>query len=218
MYRLNSRTNEQEGTLSVSYRDSLIKSEHNLTIEPGVKVRLSGTWSDNGDAVNMGNDTWRDSTGIHEDFDYSTVQLEPRLQLEYRYSSLRLSADYSLQFYGHRLSSQLRDQSMKWLPTAVIGRTSVEWAPSTSHLLTLGSSLSVMHPDYQQLSWYVWQSTDPTDLIQGNPDLLPSRSVSTDLTWRVSLSIWKDVTCWIMRLPPKTYQRTCPNRWNRQYT
>ena len=184
LYRLDSRMNEQEGTLSVSYRDSLIKSEHNLTIEPGVKVRLAGTWNDNSGAVNVDESSWRDSIGIHEDFDFTTVQLEPRLQLEYQYSSLRLLADYSLQFYGRNLSSQLREQSMKWLPTAVIGHTSVEWTPGTGHLLTLGSSLSVMQPDYQQLCWYRWQGADPTELIQGNPDLLPSRSVSTDLTWR----------------------------------
>ena len=35
------RTNEQEGKLSVSYRDSLMDSEHKLTIAPGVKVQLS---------------------------------------------------------------------------------------------------------------------------------------------------------------------------------
>ena len=125
-----------------------------------------------------------ETDGIHEDFDFTTVQLEPRLQLEYRYSSLRLSADYSLQFYGRHLSSQLHDQSMEWLPTAVLGRSFIEWAPSTRHLLTLGSTLSLTHPTFFQLCWYGRQTSDPSELMQGNPDLRPFRSVSADLTWR----------------------------------
>lgn len=170
--------------MSVSYRDSLIKSKHHLTIEPGVRASLSGTWNDNNGDINMGDDSWRDSTGLHEDFVFTTVQLEPRLQLEYRYSSLLLSADYSLQFYGRDLSSQLRDQQMEWQRAAVIGGSSIEWAPGAGHLLTLGSTLSVIHPDYQELSWYVRQDTDPNQLTQGNPDLTSTRTVSTDLTWR----------------------------------
>jgi hypothetical protein len=73
---------------------------------------------------------------------------------------------------------------MEWQRPTVIGRSFVEWAPGPGHLLTLGSSLSVIHPDYQQLCWYVRQSTDPNQLDQGNPDLTSPRSITTDLTWR----------------------------------
>ena len=183
-YRLTSYTSEQEGKLSVSYRDSLIKGVHHLTVEPGVKTRLSRTWNDNNGAVNVDNYTWRDSTGLHEDFDFFIVQLEPQLRMEYQYSSLRFSADYSLQFYGRDLSSQLRDQQMKWRSPALIGRSFIEWTPGIGHQLILGSSLSVTHPGYEQQSWYARQGTDPNQLVQGNPDLSPTRLVSTDLTWR----------------------------------
>ena len=110
--------------------------------------------------------------------------MEPQLQLEYRYSSLRFLIDYSMQFYARKLSSQLCDQKLEWLPVDVIGRSFVEWAPSASHLLTLGSSLSLKRPSFLQLCWYNRQGSDPSQLIHGNPDLLPSRTVSNNLTWR----------------------------------
>jgi len=53
--------------------------------------------------------------------------------MEYQYSSLRFSADYSLQFYGRDLSSQLRDQQMKWRSPALIGRSFIEWTPGIGH-------------------------------------------------------------------------------------
>ena len=186
-YRLTPQLNEHEGALYVSYRDSLIKGIHNLTIEPGAQARLSRTLNNNSGLVHDSGGTWRDSTGLHEDFDYFTVLLEPRLQLEYRYSTFRLSADYSLQFYGSQLSSQLHYQPMEWERPAVVGRSFAEWAPGAGHKLTLGSSLSLTRPGYFQLCWYDRQGSDPSQLIRGNPDLQRSRSISTDLTWNFNV-------------------------------
>lgn len=64
------------------------------------------------------------------------------------------------------------------------GKDRTEVLGRVSQIVQPGSSLSVIHPDYQQLCWYVWQGTDPNQLDQGNPDLTSPRSVTTDLTWR----------------------------------
>ena len=187
IYRLTPSTDANEETLTVSYRDSLLGGKHKLTVEPGMRIRLQHTLDENNGAVRIDEHTWRDSTRLHEDFNYFTAQMEPQLRLEYHYLSLRVSADYSLQLYGRQLNNHLHYQAFQWQQPAVVGRTFIEWSPSSIHQLTLGSSMSLTRPTYLQICWYDRQGTDPSQLFEGNPDLLPTRSYATDLTWRLRL-------------------------------
>ena len=184
LYRLMPQTGSNEGTVSVSLRDTLLRSEHSLTIEPGLRFRLSETRDENSGSTYVDETHWRDSTRLHEDFDFVTLQLDPQFRLEYRYKSLRLSADYSLQFYSRQLTSQLHYQRLEWQPLLVVGRSFADWAPAPGHQLTLGNTLSVTRPSYLQTCWYDRQGEDPSQLFRGNPGLRPARSISTDLTWR----------------------------------
>ena len=184
LYRLMPQTGSNEGTVSISLRDTLLRSEHGLTIEPGLRFRLSETRDENSGSTYVDETHWRDSTRLHEDFDFVTLQLDPQFRLEYRYKSLRLSADYSLQFYSRQLTSQLYYQRLEWQPLLVVGRSFADWTPAPGHQLTLGNTLSVTRPSYLQTCWYDRQGEDPSQLFRGNPGLRPARSISTDLTWR----------------------------------
>lgn len=193
-YRLTPRTFTNDGTVTISFRDSLLNDTHRLLLEPGFRTHLVETREYNSGASSDDMITWRDSTRLREDFDFVTVQFEPQLRLEYRYKSLLVSADYYLQFYGRQLTSQLHSQAPEWLPVLVNGRSFVEWMPEANHRLTLGNTLSVSRPSYIQTCWYDRQGADPTQLYQGNPYLLPTRTISTDLGWRLRLGRFRLTT------------------------
>ena len=194
IYRLTPRNYTHDGTVTASFRDSLWNGTHRLLLEPGIRARIVETREYNSGAFTEDGINWRDSTRLRENFDFVTLQFEPSLRLEYRYESLLASADYSLQVYGRQLTSQLHSQELEWLPVLVNGRSFVEWTPGTSHRLTLGTTLSVSRPSYIQTCWYDRQGADPTQLIQGNPQLLPTRTVSTDFSWQWRLGRFRLTT------------------------
>ena len=184
-YRLTPHTYQNNGLLSLSFRDSLLTGARTLTIEPELRFRLSDTRDHNSGAVQDSLAIWRDSTAIRETFRFFTVQAEPALRIEYLHAPLRVSANYSLQFYGRQLTSQLHYGPLERLPAVVIGRSFAEWAAAEGMALVLGSTISIARPTFLQTCWYERQYADPQQLFVGNPDLLPTRTVSTDLTWRM---------------------------------
>ena len=190
-YRLTPRNYTNEGTVTASFRDSVLNGVHQLLLEPGIRTRIVETLEYNSGTSSEDMINWRDSTRLRENFDFVTVQIEPQLRLEYRYRSLLVSADYYLQFYSRKLTSQLHTQAPEWLPLLVNGRSFVEWMPVSRHRLTLGTTLSVSRPSYVQTCWYERQGADPTQLFQGNPLLLPTRTVSADFSWRLYLGMFR---------------------------
>lgn len=190
-YRLTPDTDIHDITTSVTYRDSLLTGDHTLTMEPYVRARTLYNRDAYSGAVLMGeSDLWRDSLKLRETYHYLTLQLDPALRIEYRHAPVRIVSDYSLQFYGQQLNTEelhkkaFHYQDLSWQAPLVIGRTFLEWMPFAGHLLVLGNTISVSRPGYLQICDYERQGADPAQLFRGNPQLLPTRAISTDLTWR----------------------------------
>lgn len=183
VYRLTPRTNNNDINLDFLYRDSLLTGLHSLVLEPGFRIRTQETREYNSGAVLEGADTWRDSLRLRESFDFVQLMLVPHLRSEYRHRSFRAAADYELQFYGRQLTNDIHYERPNWTRPNLAGRSLVEWNPSAANQLVLGTTLSVRYPGFRQICWFDRQGSDPTQLFRGDPDLLPSQTISADFTW-----------------------------------
>lgn len=182
-YQLTPRANTYEGIVDLSYRDSLLTGQHQLTVEPGIRIRALENREYNSGAVLDENENWRDSVRLRENFDFVQLFVMPHIRAEYHHRFFRATADFTLQFYGHQLTNDIHYQKLDWSRPAVTGRSLAEWSISAYNQLVLGTTLAVSHPEFRQICWFDRQGSEPLQLFRGNPDLLSSQNISADLAW-----------------------------------
>ena len=194
VFRLTPRANNNDINLDFYYRDSLLTGLHGLVLEPGFLVRAQETREYNSGAVLDHDDVWRDSLRLRERFDFVQLMLVPHIRSEYRHQRFRAAADYALQFYGRQLTNDIHYEHPNWTRPNLTGRSLVEWNPSPANQLVLGTTLSVRYPGFRQICWFDRQGSDPTQLFRGDPELLPSRTISADFTWQLRYKRFRATT------------------------
>jgi hypothetical protein len=161
-------------------QDSVLTGKVRLMLEPGVRLAVNRVVDRNSgatlDTIIGEEEIWRDSVSLRETFHFLTLRTEPYLVADLAYSKLRVSANYALQVYARRLTDSLHRTGLGEPRFYPVGNGSVAWLFSDHHRVTLGNELSVSHPGYLQMCWYVRPGDYPNQRIVGNPQLRSTRT------------------------------------------
>ena len=170
---------------AIHLRDSVITSgPSRLLLDYGVRLNGGVVNDRNSGATLISEDpiVWKDSTRLREDFKFLTVTAEPYVAASFRRDKLQVNADYGLQFYARRLTSDLHPvKGLDFVKPSLVGNIRADWTFGDGHSLMVGNSLSVKHPDYVQVCWYERQGTYLTQIYRGSNTLEDTHSYAFNL-------------------------------------
>ena len=179
IYRITSSSVDPSFSVAVHLMDSVLNGSTKLFLDPGIRILTGSNLNRNSGATNDGGeDEWRDSVRLRENFNFLELRAEPYLAGELRHKSIRLRLDYALQIYSNRLNDDTRKQKIDWDPPHPVGNSTFEWQIAPNHKLFLNNTLSVQYPSYLQICWYDRPGEYVNQLIRGNIDLLPTRTAT----------------------------------------
>ena len=180
---------------TVHLRDSILTSGPvRLMLDPGLRLGHQLVKDRNSGATLVSEDpvVWKDSTSLREDFRFFTVTAEPYLAANLRWDKLMVHADYGLQFYARRLTSDLHPvKDLDFVKPSLVGNLRAEWTFPSGNSLLLGNTLSVKHPDYLQICWYERQGTYLTQVYRGSETLESTHSYAFNLTYKYKHKNWR---------------------------
>lgn len=170
---------------AVHLRDSIITAgPTRLLLDYGVRLNGGVVKDRNSGATLISQEpvVWKDSTRLREDFKFLTLTAEPYVAASFRWDKLQVNADYGLQLYARRLTSDLHpSRKLEMVPPSVVGNIRADWNFADGHSLRVGNSLSVKHPDYVQVCWYERQGTYLTQIYRGSNTLESTYSCAFQL-------------------------------------
>lgn len=179
-YRIFQKSNIQNLVASVHLRDTVIRKPGTfLMYDTGVRLSEDYAMDRNSGAtldIIDGKEVWRDSLALKETFDFLQFRAEPYLQGDFTYGRLQAHADYALHVYSQRLSDSLHKGGFNKPGFYPVGNGSVTWRFSDHHRLSFGNQLTVSHPSYQQVCWFVRPDKYVNQRIMGNPSLRSTRT------------------------------------------
>ena len=175
IYRLTPFSGNLSADGVIHLKDTVLRSRHKLILDPGIRGNVKYTYDENSGATMLnplsGKGEWKDSTSIHEQFFFFTLQAEPYVAADYTYGPLRVKADYGLQVYVRRLQNEKHMDT----PTTVVqhftGNSSFTWKIHPSHELGLSHSRSVKHPSYLQTCSFERPGAFINQIWRGNTEL-----------------------------------------------
>ena len=188
IYAITPQSARTEVKMQAYLKDSVFTSS-SVPVLLNTGIRLSGSLTRdlNSGATLISRDpvVWQDSTSLREDFSFLTMLAEPYLQADFKWKDITFHADYGIQLYSRRLSSDLHPKSgLDFVRPSLVGNSRVEWKVSPGHTLTLGSTSSVKHPDYLQICWYERQGTYLTQIYRGSTSLRSTRTHGFNLGYK----------------------------------
>ena len=185
VYRITPHSAQTTVNAAVHMKDSvLVSGPSRLLLDPGVRLTAGRTRDNNSGAtlVDVLEETWRDSTRLREDFRFFTLAAEPFVAADFKWKNLSVHADYGLQIYARRLTSdQHPSHGMDFVKPSLVGNSRVVWTLSDGHTLQLGSNSSVSHPNYVQTCWYERPGAYVSQVYRGSTSLESTRTHSLNL-------------------------------------
>ena len=180
-YRLTPFFIRDRSTAFFTYRDSTMFGVPRLRFEAGSRMTLNRDNDRYGGATLRANGTWQDSLRVKEHFDFIAAQLEPYGRVDWNRDSISLYLETGLQLYGTRLDNDTLHQALSVRPPVVVGALGGRWRPAPKHTVTWSASWNVQRPGYQNICWYQRQGNYANQLVQGNPELAPTRTLNAQV-------------------------------------
>lgn len=184
VYRITPHSAQTSVNAVVHMKDSvLVTGPSRLLLDPGVRVGINRTRDNNSGAnLDLVEETWQDSTRLREDFRFLTLSAEPYVSADYKWDNLSVHADYGLQVYARRLTSdQHPSHGLDFVRPSLVGNFRVAWSLSGGHTLSLGSTSSVRHPNYVQTCWYERPGAYISQMYRGSTSLQSTHTHSLNL-------------------------------------
>ena len=186
-YRLTPHNNRYNSGVSLTFRDSTLAGIPSLVAEAGLRLRGSHLLDHYSGAIETGDNEWRDSLRLRENFNYIEIYAEPNVRLSYHKKKYGADLNSTFQQYGNHLTDKGKDREVNWRPPSTIGDIRFYWKPAPAHNLSVGGSRSIFHPSYQQICWYDRQGAIEGQLFRGDPDLNPTVMTSGFLDYQLTI-------------------------------
>ena len=163
---------------------TLLDGETLLRITPGARLSSQHALDENSGATRInltldddgGEEIWRDSTRLRENFNFLSLRAEPYLTADFKWKNIEAHADYASQVYARRLNDDTHQQPLRVKGVYPVGRANVRWTISPRHSLNLVNQMSVSHPDYLKICWYDRTAGYLDQLYRGNEQLLSPKT------------------------------------------
>ena len=181
-YRLTPHSRISTFSGNVFLGDSLLTGAARLLVKPGLRYTFIHAIHENSGAILDDWDryadpaAWRDSTGIREWFHFTSLEFRPNMVAEFNWKGLRAVADYSLAFYGRKLTDSTHLQGYHWLRPYLVGNGRIDWRITSKHKLSLSNTLSIRHPSYLQVCWFDRSGGYIEQLYRGSESLSSTRT------------------------------------------
>ncbi len=186
-YRLTPHNNRYNSGVSFTFRDSTLAGIPSLVAEAGIRMRGSHLLDHYSGAIEIGENEWRDSLRLRENFNYIEIFAEPNIRLSYHKKKYGADLNTTFQQYGNYLTDKGKDHEVNWRPPSTIGSVQFFWKPTPAHNITAGASRSITHPSYQQICWYDRQGAIEGQVFRGDPDLNPTVRTSGFLDYQLTI-------------------------------
>ena len=96
---------------SITLRDSTLAGVSSLLAEGGIRLRGNRLLDHYSGAILVGEDVWRDSVRLRENFNYLELYAEPNVRLSYHKKDYGADLHTSIHFYGNHLTD--KDKKIK---------------------------------------------------------------------------------------------------------
>ena len=198
-YRLTPQSGAADISANFYYADSLIhRKDMQLRLAPGLRLKAAFTSDNNSGAtlVDYEKDIWADSTRLRESFNFLTINFQPYVMGDFRWKSLSVHINYSLDLYARKLTDNdaHRDRKMDFVTPYPFGDGWVKWTISPMHSLTLSNKIEVFHPAYLQICWYERQGNYPSQMYRGKETLKSREAWKYALTYDFKYSRFLSTT------------------------
>lgn len=129
------------------------------------------------------NNAFKKALNFDQLYSYSSLTLEPRLDLSYSIGAFDFNLDSKFHFYDHILYSSSGSEEEK---TQEVGKSmfyyktnaGVCWSPSKRHNVTFNFSRNITHPEYEKISSIIKVTDTEGEYFKGNPNLMPQKTNS----------------------------------------
>ena len=149
---------------SITLRDSTLAGVSSLLAEGGIRLRGNRLLDHYSGAILVGEDVWRDSVRLRENFNYLELYAEPNVRLSYHKKDYGADLHTTIQLYGNHLTDKDKKDKVNWRPPSTIGNFQFFWNPAPAHRLAVVGSRSALTHTSDEIEHFF-----QTEIIDGRP-------------------------------------------------